>query len=108
RRRERSARAWGVALVVAISPGILALSHVELSDVPFWAFVATALWAFEHQRIDETNRFALGTCAVVLAYFTRSAGLPLVLAVLAWLALGRRWKQLATVGIAWLLPTIAW
>jgi hypothetical protein len=41
------------------------------------------------------GRFAVAVLATVLAYFTRSAGLPLALAAFGWLALRRRWKQLA-------------
>ena len=97
RRRRRPALALGVAFLVAISPGVLALSHQELSDVPFWALAMLALWAFERLGRRERLRLALGVAAVVLAYFTRSAGLPLVLAALAWLAWRRRWRQLAIV-----------
>ena len=95
RRRRRPALALGVGLLVALSPGVLALSHQELSDVPFWALAMLALWAFERLGRRERLRLALGVAAVVLAYFTRSAGLPLVLAALAWLAWRRRWRQLA-------------
>ena len=95
RRRRRPGLALGVATVLAFSPGVLAQSHLELSDVPFWAFAMLALWAFERLGARERLRFALGVLAIVLAYFTRSAGLPLVLAALAWLAWRRRWRQLA-------------
>jgi hypothetical protein len=95
RRRRRPVLALGVSALVALSPGVLALSHQELSDVPFWALAMLALWAFERLGRRERLRLALGVAAVVLAYFTRSAGLPLVLAALAWLAWRRRWRQLA-------------
>ena len=95
RRRRRPALALGVGVLVALSPGVLALSHQELSDVPFWAMAMLALWAFERLGAHERLRFALGVVAIVLAYFTRSAGLPLVLASLAWLGWRRRWRQLA-------------
>src|SRR5262245_47316990 len=84
RKRREPEIAFGVSLILAIAPGVLELSHVELSDVPFWAFTMIALWAFEHLRSDERARFAVGIVAVVLSYFTRSAGLPLIIAVLAW------------------------
>lgn len=94
RRRRRPMLALGTGLVLAVSPGVLELGHWVLSDVPFWAFTALSLWAYERLRPDLRSRFALAVLATVLAYFTRSAGLPLVLAAFGWLALRRRWKQL--------------
>ena len=95
RRRGWPGAAPWVALIVAVSPGVLEQSHWVLSDVPFWAFTMAALWAFERLRPDDWGRFAVAAAATTLAYFTRSAGLPLVLAGLAWLALRRHWRQLA-------------
>jgi hypothetical protein len=51
---------------------------------------------------------AVGVAATALAYFTRSAGLPLLLALLAWLALGRRVRALAASAAALLLPALLW
>ncbi|MEJ2187553.1 MAG: hypothetical protein P8Z36_16815, partial [Gemmatimonadota bacterium] len=58
---------------------------------------------------------AAGIAAAVLAYFTRSAGLPLVLAVLLWLLLLRRWRRAAVLvavfvplaGLWWLRAHLA-
>jgi hypothetical protein len=49
-----------------------------------------------------------GCAAAILAYFTRSAGLPLVLAVLAWLALRRRLRTAAMFAIAFAVPAVLW
>lgn len=95
RRRGRPLLALGVAALLAIAPGILTETHWILSDVPFWFFTVAALWAFERLPPGLHRRFAFAVGATVLAYFTRSAGLPLVLAAFAWLALRRRWQQLA-------------
>ncbi|HET9983643.1 MAG TPA: glycosyltransferase family 39 protein [Longimicrobiales bacterium] len=103
RRRGRPGLALAVGLILAASPGVLAQSHLELSDVPFWAFVMIALWAFERLGKGDRVRFAIAIVATVLAYFTRSAGLPLVVAAGGWLAWRRRWRQLA-VFAAVLLP----
>ncbi|MDB4950112.1 MAG: hypothetical protein JWM27_2761 [Gemmatimonadetes bacterium] len=48
--------ALAVGLVMAAAPGVLDLSHWELSDVPFWFFTALALWAFA--RFDAAGRHA--------------------------------------------------
>jgi hypothetical protein len=48
-RRITSPRlALATAAVLAVAPGVLDLSHWELSDVPFWCFTVLALWAFSH------------------------------------------------------------
>jgi hypothetical protein len=94
RRRRRPLLALGLATLLAVSPGLLELGHWVLSDVPFWTFTVLAVWAFERLRPGDRARLAVAVLATTLAYFTRSAGLPLVIAAFAWLALRRRWKQL--------------
>jgi hypothetical protein len=51
---------------------------------------------------------ALGTAATLLAYFTRSAGLPLLLAGVGWLALERRWKALSFYVAGSSVPIVLW
>ncbi|MEJ2215813.1 MAG: hypothetical protein P8099_04270 [Gemmatimonadota bacterium] len=105
--------ALGVTLLVAVVPGVLENSHWILSDVPFWAFTMVALWAFQDGA--DRGRFAVGVAATMLAYFTRSAGLPLVMAVLTWLLLRRRWRRAAVLvavfvplaGLWWLRAHLA-
>ncbi|NJD11074.1 MAG: hypothetical protein FIB01_11795 [Gemmatimonadetes bacterium] len=99
RRRGRPGLALGVALLLAVSPDVLRQVHWVLSDVPFWCFTAGALWAFERLRPDDWRRFALALAFTVLAYFTRSAGLPLVIAAAAWLAWRRHGRQLAALAL---------
>jgi hypothetical protein len=45
---------------------------------------------------------------VVVAYFTRSAGLPLAAATLLWLGIQKRWKALAGFAVAFGLPAFLW
>ena len=103
RRRGRPALAAGVSLLLIFSAGVLEQSHWLLSDVPFWFFTMVALWAFDRLRPDDWSRLAIAVAATVLAYFTRSAGLPLVLAATLWLLWRRRWPQVAVL-LAVLLP----
>lgn len=98
----RRASTPGVALVagvlVALGPGVLDLARVEISDVPFWTFCMLALWGAERGWRAAPARaagFAVAAVGVLLAYATRSAGLPLLVAALAWLAWERRWRALA-------------
>lgn len=102
RRWSSPGLALGVTAVLAVSPGVLDLSHWILSDVPFWAFTMLALWGFEaYARASDggnTNAaawLATAILATVLAYFTRSAGLPLLMAAAGWLAICRHWRALA-------------
>jgi hypothetical protein len=99
RRRGRPLLALGVATLVAMAPGVLTEAHWVLSDVPFWFFTMSALWGFERLPPHLRARFAIAVIATVLAYFTRSAGLPLAVAAFAWLAWRRRWAQLAALAL---------
>jgi hypothetical protein len=95
RSRRRPALALGTGVLLALSPGVLEQAHWILSDVPFWCFTMLAVWAFERSGPEVRGRFAIAVAATITAYFTRSAGLPLLLAAWTWLALRKRWKQLA-------------
>ncbi len=133
RRWHSTSLAFFVGLLLALSPGILDLSHWTLSDVPFWALAMIALWAAarvdgtdptrpapavveeqevagEETAIRETLEPALWITivATTLAYFTRSAGLPLAVAVGAWLLWRRRWRALAALVVVLGIPALLW
>ena len=95
RRRRRPELAFGVALVMAVAPGVLGLSHWELSDVPFWALTMIALWAWDRLRPGDYTMLAVAVIATTLAYFTRSAGLPLLIGAGVWLLWKQRWTELS-------------
>jgi 4-amino-4-deoxy-L-arabinose transferase-like glycosyltransferase len=122
-----------VALMLGSASGVVYYSQWVLSDPLFLALTMVSLWALSmaapesadaSERTDgDVQKGSVASeseadihrgwlaCAVFsagLAYFTRSAGLPLVLAILAWLALDRRWKLLGGVGAALGLPMFAW
>jgi len=97
-RRRRPVLALGAGAILAVSPGVLELAHWVLSDVPFWFFTMLALWGFERARPGQRAHWAAAIAATVLAYFTRSAGLPLLLGAVVWLAWRRKWKPLAVLG----------
>jgi hypothetical protein len=108
RARRRPLIALGIGLLLAIAPGVLREGRWILSDVPFWCFTIIALWAFEKLQRDDWRRFAVAAAAVLLAYFTRSAGLPLVLAALLWLAWRAHWRQLAALAALMVVPAALW
>ncbi|NNF12688.1 MAG: phospholipid carrier-dependent glycosyltransferase [Gemmatimonadetes bacterium] len=122
--------AFAVALLVAVSAGVVYYSQWVLSDPVFLAFTMMALYALARADrsgrteggVDEGSKvgvgaegrvldprwLAFGIVATGLAYFTRSAGLPLVLALFAWLAVRRAWRPLGAASIALGLPLAAW
>lgn len=118
--------ALGMALVLVISDAFVGASHWVLSEPPFLALTLLALWGAERAggvpglrawwrgesgaaRSSPTAGWvALVGATAILAYFTRSAGLPLVAAVALWLGLARQWRALGAFGAAFLLPALAW
>lgn len=108
RRRRRPVLALAVGVVLALSPGVVEQAHWILSDVPFWLFTMVAIWGFERVPRELRGRFALAVAATALAYFTRSAGLPLLVAAWGWFALRRRWRQLVVLALVTLPPALLW
>ena len=95
RRRSTAGVALFAGVVVAMAPGLLALGHTELSDVPFWALLMLSLWALEAVPREARARVAVAGLAMAAGYLTRTAALPLVVGAIGWLLLERRWKQAA-------------
>jgi 4-amino-4-deoxy-L-arabinose transferase-like glycosyltransferase len=99
RDRKGEGAAAAVALLLVMSDAVLYYSHWILSDPVFLAFTLGALWALERGDRREAQRSGLwvlgGFALVLLAYFTRSAGLPLVVATVLWLLLKKGWRALA-------------
>ena len=107
RRRGRPELAFAVALLLAISPGVLDLSHWVLSDVPFWAMTMVAMWAWDRLRPGDYRMLAVAVVLTTLAYLTRSAGLPLLIAASAWLVYRKRWRPLA-IFVVTIAPFALW
>jgi hypothetical protein len=107
RERRGAPFAAAVAVLTAASSAVLWSSHWELSEPPFMALTFLSLWAFDRalpsHGADVPDRphdrtvawLAVGTVAAGLAYFTRSAGLPLLAAAAIWLVLHKRWRTAA-------------
>jgi hypothetical protein len=108
RRRGRPALAIGVALLLAISPAVLEQSHWVLSDTPFWAFTMLAIWAYERMPAEQRTRFLAALALTLVAYFMRSAGLPLVLAAGIFLVRRRHWREAAALALAIGVPALLW
>ncbi|MSR36817.1 MAG: phospholipid carrier-dependent glycosyltransferase [Gemmatimonadetes bacterium] len=113
RERRGAPFAAAVALLTAVSSAVLWSSHWELSEPPFMALTFLSLWAFD--RALPADRAAapvparapertvawltVGTLAAGLAYFTRSAGLPLLAAAGICLLLHRRYRTAAALAV---------
>ena len=102
RARTSATVAAGLGLILAVAPGVAAESQWILSDVPFWAVTVGALLALER------GRTGWGIGLAVAALTLRTAGLPLVVAIVLWLGLRRRWwpalmtlSALAALGLFW-------
>jgi hypothetical protein len=119
RRTTTPGVAFGVALMLAMAPGILELSHWELSDQPAWVLAMVAFWASTHLAgtreregdvVERRHGLWLGilVASVVAGNFVRAAGLPLVVAAMLWLAVRRRWRDLGVLAAAFLPLAIAW
>lgn len=110
-RVARPGVAIGAGVLLALSPEIIGLGREVLSDTPFWLFTMLALLALrkvdpndapadEQQGLGGWKWELAASAAIVAAYFTRSAGLPLLLAAVIWLLVRRRLR-----GVAILLAT---
>lgn len=118
RRRLGDEAGFAVALLTGLTPSLLYHAHWLLSDVPFLAFTALALWRLEGRSGGSFPGEAepprswphllSATLLVALAYFTRSAGLPLAVAAVAALAWKRRWVDAAVLGVGVGIPALLW
>jgi hypothetical protein len=118
-RRVGSWSALAVALLFGSSSSVVYYSHWVLSDPAFLALTLVALWALDRDYDadgspdggapgPDAKWLALGVLAAGLAYFTRSAGLPLVVALLGWLGWRRRWRALTAAAVGLGVPALAW
>ncbi len=100
--------ALGVGLLLAMSNAWLYYSRWILSDPPFLFLTLASLWTLQRSTTRGGRWLAVGGALAILAYFTRSAGLPLVVAVALWLAWRRRGRALAAFAAAFAVPAVLW
>ncbi|MDX1673479.1 MAG: hypothetical protein R3314_01660, partial [Longimicrobiales bacterium] len=102
RHRVAPVPALALGTLVAVAPGLLGESQWVLSDIPFWAVTIAALLALERGRTG----WGIGLAFAALGI--RTAGLPLVLAIVAWLGVRRRWRAAAMTLAVLLVLGVAW
>jgi len=115
--------AAAVAIATALSYTLLYHSRYILSDAPFLAFLMLALWLLQPPRDEEASGgssrihdpknlpwpiFGGAIVFTLLAWFTRSAGLPLVLAVFGVLIVGKAWRRAVVSAVVLALPAAWW
>ena len=110
RARHGMLLATGVSLILAFSPALLWSTNWILSDPLFLALTLACLWSFHRSdQGDVASRWILAGCLfAILSTFTRTAGLPLVLAVGAALGLARNWRALAGFAVIVVVPNLLW
>ena len=110
RDRHGVVMAMGVSAVLAFSPAFLWSTNWILSDPLFLALTLACLWSFHRsEHVAVPSRWILAGCVfAILSTFTRTAGLPLVLAVGAALGLARHWRALAGFAVAFVAPNVFW
>jgi hypothetical protein len=129
RERRGEPFAAAVALLTAASNAVLWSSHWELSEPPFMALTFLSLWAYERVHAASTRAdaaldapptdptpftqrpvfwLAVATVAAGLAYFTRSAGLPLLAAAGIWLLLNRHFRSAVALAVGVGVPALLW
>ena len=111
-RRLRGDRAGVVvAVLFGASYAVLFAAQWILSDPLFLAATMGCLWLLAPGKAAEPKpqwELAAALALAVAAYFTRSAGAPLIVAAGLWLAIGRRWKELGVFAAALAVPAFLW
>ena len=102
RRETTPGIAFCAGFFIAVSPEIIRLGQEVLSDITFWLFAILALLAWKHAEKPSgepmpVRLVVLATAATLAAYFTRSAGAPLLVAVVVWLTIRKQWRAIAIV-----------
>ena len=105
-------------LFIALSPEILRLGQEVLSDPTCWLFSVLALiaWASADKKALEgkdrgpmpVGLVVAAAAATLAAYFTRSAGAPLLIAVFIWLAIRRQYRAMVIMGAMAAPPIFLW
>ncbi|GAA3200952.1 hypothetical protein [Actinocorallia longicatena] len=104
--RRRGLPGWGASLAAApvlLDGNLIELETLILSDTLFLFLLASGLAVL----LWRGPSWAAGLL-LAAATLTRTIGLPVLLVVLAWLLLRRRWRALGTVAAAGLLPLAAY
>lgn len=111
-------RRWGdtpmigvlAGLLFALNPVLLDYSHYVLSEALFVFLVLLSLWAAARSDRDRRGSrwFGLAVAAAAAAFLTRTAGLPLLAALVALPALRKQRRRAASAAAAAVLVAGGW
>ena len=93
-------------LLCLSSVALLDFSHQVMSEIPYLAASLLALLLLDRARSIRTLLFAV--LALMGAYYIRTAGITLVAAGIAFLALNRRYKDAGIVAVLAVLLALPW
>ena len=98
------------AVLVAVSPLLLRFSHVVLTEATFTALILLALAAVQTDPGGTGRRqvtwVALGLASA--AFLTRTAGLPLLIALVAYPLLRRKWREAVPAALVTTACVLGW
>ena len=109
--------AAAVAIVTLFAAGWLQASRWVLSEPAFLVLTFLSLWAVARStagdpraggRLSPRGWLVLAGAGAILAFFTRSAGLPLVLALSVALLLARRFRAASVFAVCLAIPGMWW
>jgi len=99
--------AWLVSATCLVSPYLLDLSHEVMSEVPFLALSAAAVLVAS--REDRGWRSLAAILALVMAaYYVRTAGIALMVAVLLYDARLGKWRSVTVLATGMVLLSLPW
>ena len=111
--------AFWAGFFIAISPDIIRNGQAVLSDIPFWIFSILAVILWHRADAARTTRgsepaamnvtlVVAAAAATLAAYFTRTAGLPLLIATFLWLLLRKQTRALIIMAACALPLIVLW
>jgi hypothetical protein len=112
RRVTTAGIAFCAGFFIALSPEVVRLGMEVLSDYTFWLFSILAVLAWRQAEGERSaipvKKVFIAAIVTLLAYITRSAGAPLLLAVFIWLALRKDFRAFAITAALSAPPIFAW
>ena len=106
--------AIAVSVFLVFNTGLLRLSTIVMSEMPYLFFTLLAFYAisymYERYRIDLSKRkhFYLLLFAVIAAFYTRSIGITLIAALIIQFLFTKRWKLAAQFSVGALILYVPW
>ncbi len=108
----RSNLAFTVGLFLVFNVSMLSFATVNMSEIPYVFYSILAL--FSVAKLEDAKSpynkifFALMTISVIAAFYTRTSGIALILAIAGYWALRKKWSNLSIFVISVFLGILPW